>query len=183
MKLTRWQKQMRQWQEGVATFDWDEIERAVEEAKRAKNPNGGRFTRKGDKRPTWEVEKKMAAYRRNRAAKLRHSVGGERVRAAGREKFYAKREYQEALRAKLLELMRPGEWYGAGDLARSLSEDYQDRRKRLALVTAALKGLHKRGAIAMVENPEWTGPIQRDERGLVSAEPRWLWGVRAPVLS
>lgn len=121
-----------------------------------------RWTRKGDKRPRWEVERKMAAYRRNLKARqieaLRRAEARQRKPSCARA--FGKRIVDHMLRA-----MVPGQWHGSGEIARAAGALRHARGKMWQVMQPA-------GWIERVVNPAY-------DPGKVifstAREPRYLW--------
>jgi hypothetical protein len=128
----------------------------------------GRFTRKGDKRPLWEVHAKMESQRRNREAKQSAAAGRAVERqAARRAKAPQLARLGERILDRMVSGMDPGAWYGRLDLVRMAGGERYARGKVLQawragwLERTANPGYRPRGELApeggwlTVEDAQW----------------------------
>jgi hypothetical protein len=107
-----------------------------------------RFTKKGDKRPLCDVEASVSARRRIKAA--RQLAATERILAAARARDLRRALPGQSIADRMLSVMRPGEWYGMGDLAR-LASIHKSGRGKVHQV------LLRRGWVEKARNPAYRG--------------------------
>lgn len=105
-----------------------------------------RFTKKGDKRPAYDVE--AAKQARARGVQAKRDAAAERILAASRAK-HARPAAGQDIASRMLRAMEPGQWYGMGDLMRMIDESRSARSK--------VVGLWRQGAIERVRNPAYSG--------------------------
>lgn len=122
-----------------------------------------RFTKKGDKRPRYDVEAGQAARRANRKAKRDARI--ETLLAESRKRNSTARPAGEDIASRMLKVMEPGSWYGAGDLARMVGETRQARGK----VTQVML---RRGWVEAAHNPAWTSVAFSPDEIEAGAEPQ-----------
>jgi hypothetical protein len=137
---------------------------ALAEAKRARS----RWTRKGDKRPRADVERKMASQKAN--AKARAREAGERRRAEQVKVWRKGRD--SAITARMLNVMQPGEWYGRPDIRDLSGVKRNSVHMRLAVIERA-------GLVRRALNPDFV-PLQYRRGALghfqpVDRPPQWLF--------
>jgi hypothetical protein len=128
----------------------------------------GRFTRKGDKRPLWEVEA-MKASRRAGVARKRAAAAAKAVerQAARRRAAPQLARLGERILDRMASGMDPGAWYGRLDLVRMAGGERYARGKVLQawragwLERTANPGYRPRGELApeggwlTVEDAQW----------------------------
>lgn len=121
---------------------WAAITRLANE-----NDHSWRFTKKGDKRPAYDVQKAMDTRKRNKAEKQR--IATERSLAATRERNRRRAGPDGSIPERMLKAMKPGEWYGMGDLMRLAGADRSGRGKVHQVML-------KRGWVEKALNPAWS---------------------------
>ncbi|MBP1064854.1 hypothetical protein ABIE85_002611 [Bradyrhizobium diazoefficiens] len=108
------------------TFDastlWEAVARLADE-----NDHSWRFTKKGDKRLLCDIEASVAGKRRAKAAK--QLAATERILAAARARYQWRALPGQSIADRMLRVMRPGEWYGQGDIARMAGVSKSARSK------------------------------------------------------
>ena len=75
-----------------------------------------RFTKKGDRRPHCDVAKSVASKKRIKAE--RRQAATDRTLAAARKQNLCRALPGQSIADRMLQAMRPGAWYGMGDIAR-----------------------------------------------------------------
>src|SRR5438132_2724737 len=93
------------------TSIWETVARLLDE-----NDHSWRFTKKGDKRLLCDIEASLATKRRIKAAK--QLAATERTLAAARARNLCRALPGQSIADRMLRAMKPGGWYGMGDLAR-----------------------------------------------------------------
>lgn len=106
-----------------------------------------RRTKKGDKRPWYDVEAQKASRKRN--IKARQEAATERSLAKARARNSTARPAGEDIASRILKAMQPGAYYGMGDLVRMIGESRSSRSKVIQL--------WRQGAIERARNPAWSG--------------------------
>jgi hypothetical protein len=86
-----------------------------------------RFTKKGDKRPHCDVAKSVASKKRIKAE--RRQAATDHILAAARKRNLCRALPGQSIADRMLRAMRPGEWYGMGDIARMAGADKSGRGK------------------------------------------------------
>jgi len=105
------------------TAIWETVRRLLDE-----NDRSWRFTRKGDKRPGYDIEASVSAKRRIRADKQEAATERSLARARERSNRYRPLPGQ-SIADRMLRAMQPGAWYGMGDIARMAGVDRSARTK------------------------------------------------------
>jgi hypothetical protein len=108
--------------ETAPTAIWETVQRLLDE-----NDRRWRFTRKGDKRPWYDIAASVSAKRRIRAAKQKAATERWLAHAQDRNRYQPLPGHSIADR--MLRAMRPGEWFGMGDIARMAGVDASARAK------------------------------------------------------
>ena len=109
-----------------------------------------RFTKKGDKRPHYDVAKSVASKKRIRAE--RRQAVMDRILAAARKRNLCRALPGQSIADRMLQAMRPGAWYGMGDIAR-MAGTHKSSRGKVHQV------LLRRGWIEKVKNPAFRGRL------------------------
>jgi hypothetical protein len=125
----------------------------------------GRRTKKGDKRPRWEVERMKASRRRN--TKERMVAAAEARRGAQLEAFRRRTWPAFPIHARMLMAMDPGKWYARSDLVRAAGVERNARGK-------VNQQLLARGMVERRRNPAYRG-FERRGGHLPVKEPEWLY--------
>jgi hypothetical protein len=107
-----------------------------------------RFTKKGDKRPLYDVAKSVASRKRIRAE--RRQVVTDRISAAVRKRNLCRALPGQSIADRMLRAMKPGEWYGQGDIAR-MAGIHKSGRGKVHQV------LLRRGWVEKTQNPAFRG--------------------------
>jgi hypothetical protein len=145
------------------TFDptsiWEAISRLADE-----NDHSWRFTKRGDKRPLCDIDASVAAKRRIRAVKQQAAI--ERTLAAARARNLCRALPGQSIAERMLRAMRPGEWYGQGDIARMTGVSASARAK-------VHQVLLRRDWIEKARNPAFRGILNPWEI-MAGAEPEPL---------
>jgi hypothetical protein len=102
------------------TTIWETVRRVLDE-----NDRSWRFTRKGDKRPWYDIAASVSAKRRIRAEK---AVAERALAGAGERNRYRPHPGQ-SIADRMLRAMQAGAWYGMGDIARMAGVDRSARSK------------------------------------------------------
>jgi hypothetical protein len=105
------------------TAIWETVWRLLDE-----NDRSWRFTRKGDKRPWYDIEASVLAKQRVRADKQNAVTERSLARARERSNRYSPVPGQ-SIADRMLRAMQPGAWYGMGDIARMAGVDRSARAK------------------------------------------------------
>ncbi len=135
---------------------WDTVRRLLDE-----NDHSWRFTKRGDKRPWCDIEKSQANKLRVRAAKQQVAI--ERSLAAARARNLCRALPGQSIADRMLRAMRPGEWFGMGDIARMAGVERSARGKVHQI-------LLRRGWVEKADNPAYRGRL--DPRQIMAgAEP------------
>jgi hypothetical protein len=122
-----------------------------------------RFTKKGDKRPIQDVEAMRASRKRNIRAK--QEAATERTLARVQAALAARQPKPgEDIASRMLKAMRPGEWYGMGDLMRMVGADRQARGK-------VRQVLLPRGWVQAGHNPAYRGRRLNPQEIMAGGEP------------
>lgn len=135
---------------------WEAISRLANE-----NDHSWRFTKKGDRRPRYDVEATMETKKRNKAKKQQAAT--ERALAAARIRNLRRAAPGQGIADRMLRAMRPGQWYGQGDLMRLAGTDRSGRSKVAVLV--------KRAWIEKAKNPAWQGRQVSPQEIAAGVEP------------
>jgi hypothetical protein len=109
-----------------------------------------RFTKKGDKRPRYDVAKSVASKKRIRAERRQAVI--DRTLAAARKRNLCRAMPGQSIADRMLQAMRPGEWYGMGDIAR-MARIHKSGRGKVHQV------LLRRGWIEKAKNPAFRGTL------------------------
>lgn len=125
------------------------------------NDQSWRFTKKGDKRPAYDVEAGKAAKLAKRKAK--QEAATERHLAAMRKRNSTARPAGEDIASRMLKAMAPGAWVGMGDLMRMTGESRTSRGKVQVLLA--------RGWVEAARNPAWRGRSLNPQEIMAGAEP------------
>jgi hypothetical protein len=125
------------------TAIWETVRRLLDE-----NDRRWRFTRKGDKRPWYDIEASVSAKWRIRADKQK--AANERFRARARECNRYRPPPGQSIADRMLRAMQPGAWYGMGDIARMAGVDRSARAK-------VHQVLLRRRWIEKADNPAFRG--------------------------
>ncbi|GLR91304.1 hypothetical protein [Bradyrhizobium iriomotense] len=145
------------------TFDpttiWEAVARLAHE-----HDHSWRFTKKGDKRLLCDIEASVAAKRRIKAVK--QLAAAERIQAATRARYVWRALPGQSIAERMLRVMRPGEWYGQGDIARMAGVGTSARSK-------VHQVLLRRRWVEKVRNPAYQG-ILNPWRINAGAEPEPL---------
>lgn len=113
-----------------------------------------RFTKKGDKRPLCDVATSVAAKKRLRAE--RRQAVTERTLAAARKRNLCRALPGQSIADRMLRAMRPGEWFGMGDIARMVGVGKSQRGK-------VHQVLLRRGWVEKAKNPAFRGILNPQE--------------------
>jgi hypothetical protein len=126
-----------------------------------------RFTKKGDKRTRYDVAKSVASKKRIRAE--RRQAATDRTLAAARKRNLCRALPGQSIADRMLQAMRPGAWYGMGDIARMAGVHKSGRGK-------VHQVLLRRGWIEKAKNPAFRGILNPWQimRGAES-EPQHLY--------
>jgi hypothetical protein len=122
---------------------WAAIDRLADE-----RDQSWRFTKKGDKRPAYDVETAKAARRKNLRAK--QDVAIDRILAEANKRNRRRASPEGSIADRMLRAMEPGKYYGQGDLARLAGEGRSSRAKVHQVML-------RKGWIEKVRNPAWCG--------------------------
>lgn len=125
---------------------------------------GWRFTRKGDKRPLCDIAASLEGKRRVREAKQKAAM--ERVMAEVRARNLCRPEPGQSITDRMLRAMKPGEWYGMGDIARMAGATRSERGK-------VHQVLLRRGWVEKATNSAYRGILNPQEIA-AGAEPEPL---------
>jgi hypothetical protein len=137
---------------------WATIRRLADE-----NDHSWRFTKKGDKRPAYDVEAQKQSRKATLAAKREARIA--RLGAAQRAASEAKRPKPgEDIASRMLRAMTPGSWYGMGDLMR-LGAAARSGRSKVHQV------LLRRKWIERARNPAWSDRRYSPQEIEAGAEP------------
>jgi hypothetical protein len=128
------------------TAIWETVRRLLDE-----NDRSWRFTRKGDKRPWYDIEASVSAKRRIRAGKQEALTERSLARARERGNRYRPPPGQ-SIAERMLRAMQPGAWYGMGDIARMAGVDRSARAK-------VPQVLLRRNWIEKAANPAYRGTL------------------------
>jgi hypothetical protein len=109
-----------------------------------------RFTKKGDKRPLYDVAKSVASKKRIRAE--RRQAVMDRILAAARMRNLCRALPGQSIADRMLHAMTPGAWLGMGDIAR-LAGIHKSGRGKVHQV------LLRRGWIEKAKNPAFRGNL------------------------
>jgi hypothetical protein len=152
------------------TAIWETVRRLLDEGDRS-----WRFTRKGDKRPWYDIEASVSAKRRIRADKQK--AAAERSLARTRERNNRYRPPPgHSIADRMLRAMQPGAYYGMGDIARMAGVDRSARGK-------VHQVLLRRRWIEKADNPAFRGTL--DPWQIMSGaepEPKHLYRLTEPGL-
>jgi hypothetical protein len=107
-----------------------------------------RFTKKGEKRPLYDVAKSVASRKRIRAE--RRQVAMDRILAAARKRNLCRALPGQSIADRMLQAMTPGAWFGMGDIAR-LAGIHKSGRGKVHQV------LLRRGWVEKAKNPAYRG--------------------------
>jgi hypothetical protein len=107
-----------------------------------------RFTKKGDKRPLYDVAKSVASKKRIRAE--RRQAVMDHILAAARKRNLCRALPGQSIADRMLRTMQPGEWYGMGDIARMAGIHKSGRGKVHQI-------LLRRGWVEQAANPAFRG--------------------------
>lgn len=132
------------------------------------NDRSYRFTKKGDKRTREDVEAQKAGRKRTIAAK--QAVAIERTLAAARQRNLRRAGQAGSIPERMLRVMKPGSWYGMGDLARLAGVSREGRGKVHQVML-------RRGWIERQPNAAATGD-RLDPWAIMGGaepEPEWLY--------
>lgn len=126
-----------------------------------------RFTKKGDKRTRYDVAKSVAGKKRIKAE--RRQAATDRTLAAARKRNLCRALPGQSIADRMLQAMRPGAWYGMGDIARMAGIHKSGRRK-------VHQVLLRREWIEKAKNPAFRGILNPWQimRGAES-EPQHLY--------
>jgi hypothetical protein len=124
---------------------WETVRRLLDERDRS-----WRFTRKGYKRPWYDIEASLSAKRRIRADKQK--AIRERSLAGVQERSRYRPLPGQSIADRMLRAMLPGAWYGMGDIARMAGVDRSSRSK-------VPQVLLRRGWIEKTANPAFRGML------------------------
>ena len=128
------------------TAIWEAVRRLLDE-----NDRSWRFTRKGDKRPRYDIEASVSAKRRIRADKQEAATERSLARARERSNRYRPLPGQ-SIADRMLRAMQHGAWYGMGDIARLAGVDRSARAK-------VHQVLLRRRWIEKADNPAFRGTL------------------------
>lgn len=120
-----------------------------------------RFTKKGDRRPAYDVEAAMEAKRKK--LKARQEAATERTLAAARKRNSTARPAGEDIARRMLRVMEPQKFYGMGDLMRLTGEARTSRGK--------VQEMLRRGWVEKAQNPAWSGVTLNPQKIMAGAEP------------
>jgi hypothetical protein len=123
-----------------------------------------RFTKKGDKRPLYDVAKSVASKKRIRAERRQAVV--DRTLAAARKRNLCRALPGQSIADRMLQAMTPGAWLGMGDIAR-LAGATKSQRGKVHQV------LLRRRWVEKARNPEFRG-ILDPWQIMAGAEPEPL---------
>jgi hypothetical protein len=124
---------------------WDIVRRLSDET-----DGSWRFTKKGDKRSWHDIAASVTAKKRNRTE--RQQAAAERTLARARAKNLCRALPGQSIADRMLRAMRPGEWFGMGDIARMAGVDRSARGKVHQI-------LLRRGWIEKAANPAFRGQL------------------------
>lgn len=126
-----------------------------------------RFTKKGDRRPHCDVAKSVASKKRIKAE--RRQAATDRTLAAARKRNLCRALPGQSIADRMLQAMRPGAWYGMGDIAR-MAGIHKSGRGKVHQV------LLRRGWVEKAKNPAFRGILNPWQimRGAES-EPQHLY--------
>jgi hypothetical protein len=145
------------------TFDpttiWEAVSRLADE-----NDRSWCFTKKGDKRLLCDIDASLVTKRRIKAAKQQAAT--ERTLAAARARNLCRALPGQSIADRMLRAMRPGEWFGMGDLARMAGVSASARSK-------VHQVLLRRGWVEKARNPAFRG-ILDPWQIMAGAEPEPL---------
>ena len=127
------------------TAMWETVRRLLDEADQT-----WRFTKKGDKRPHYDVAKSVASKKRIRAE--RRQAATDRHLAAARTRNLCRALPGQSIADRMLRAMQPGQWLGMGDIAR-MAGIYKSGRGKVHQV------LLLRGWVEKVKNPAFRGRL------------------------
>jgi hypothetical protein len=127
------------------TAIWETVRRLLDESDRS-----WRFTKKGDKRPWYDIEASVSAKRRVRADKQKAVM--ERSQARPQECSRYRPLPGRSIADRMLRAMQPGAWYGMGDIARMAGVDRSARAK-------VHQVLLRRRWIEKAKNPAFCGRL------------------------
>jgi hypothetical protein len=128
------------------TAIWETVRRLLDESDRS-----WRFTRKGDKRPGFDIDASVSAKRRIRADKQEAATERSLARARERSNRYRPLPGQ-SIADRMLRAMQQGAWYGMGDIARMAGVDRSARAK-------VHQVLLRRRWIEKADNPAFRGTL------------------------
>jgi hypothetical protein len=126
-----------------------------------------RFMKKGDTRPLCDVAKSVAGRKRIKAE--RRQAATDRTLAGARKRNLCRALPGQSIADRMLQAMRPGAWYGMGDIAHMAGVHKSGRGK-------VHQVLLRRGWIEKAKNPAFRGILNpwRIMRGAES-EPQHLY--------
>ena len=104
------------------TAIWETVRRLLDE-----NDRSWRYTRKGDKRPWYDIEASVSAKRQIRADKQKAALERSLARARDRNRY--RPPPGQSISDRMLRAMQPGAWLGMGDIARMAGVDRSARAK------------------------------------------------------
>lgn len=120
-----------------------------------------RFTKKGDKRPAYDIETAKAAAKAKRRAKTDARIETILAEASKRRSTAPGAD----IASRMLKAMEPGKYYGMGDLMRMIGESRQARGKVVQVML-------KRGWVTATQNPAWDGLTLNPWEIMAGAEPQ-----------
>ena len=120
-----------------------------------------RRTRKGDKRPAYDIEASKQGRLRN--IKAKQLAATERTLAAARKRNSTRPAKGTDIQSRILKAMVPMAWYGREDLVRMVGADRNGRNK--------VNDMLKRGWLEAARNPAWGGRNLNPQEIMGGAEP------------
>lgn len=151
------------WRKKIPPFEYDPKELFEAIARLANERDmSWRRTKKGDKRPAYDIEASKQG--RARIIRARQLAATERNLPAHRARNSTARAIGESITDRMLLAMRPGQWYGVGDLMRMVGEPRSSRGKVSQVML-------RRGWVEAGHNPAWTGATPNPQAIQAGAEP------------
>lgn len=143
---------------------WAAIRRLADE-----NDHSWRFTKKGDKRPAYDVEAQKESRKATLAAEREARIA--RLGAAQRAASEARKPKPgEDIASRMLRAMEPGAFYGMGDLMRLAGAD-RNGRSKVHQVLMRQKWIEKARNPAYSDRRYSPGEIM----GGAEPQPQWLY--------
>lgn len=122
-----------------------------------------RFTKKGDRRPAYDIEATKQG--RAKAVQAKRDAAAERILASNKAKAAASKPAPGMdIASRMLRAMEPGQWYGMGDLVRLIGASREARGK-------VHQVLVKQGWVEAARNPAYSGRRYSPDEIEAGAEP------------